>query len=344
MQRRKRISIRHAFVIASLAVAITWVATGREGESAAAPSAKAPVCWSSKSAGARPSQVRTALGLGAYSKTSPFSMPIGRRARVDARSPEKIRALAAAIEGRGFVVALRRWTVSVYMADQRTAFRRIPLTAGWAPRRMSKPVPLPARARPDPADDGHMVVVDPARGCEYDFYNARRSSTGSWSAGWQTRLSIDGRGTVRGSPSTRASGFGLLAGLIFPRSLARGRIDHALVFSSPLVRAGPPVPPATEAAGGSSDPNGLVMGTRVRLNPDLDLSKLSLTRYERTIARALQVYGMFLGDTGGALTLYAVHPESYVSDPYAGIFPAGDPYPSLGNIPLDQLQVLLPGS
>jgi hypothetical protein len=293
--------------------------------------------------GSRSAAAAKALAVRPYSKRSPLSKAIGPGAQVDPRSPQKIAALAAAIEHSGFVVALRRWTVSVFLADAHTAYRRIPLTADWAPRRMSKPIPIPARARPDPGGDGHMVVVDPAGGCEYDFYAARRSSSGSWSAGWQTRLSIDGRGTVRGSPSTRASGFGLLAGLIFPRELARGLIDHALVFSSPLVRAGPPVPPATETAGGSSDPNGLPMGTRVRLNPDLDLSKLPLTGYEKTIARALQVYGMYLADTGGTLTLYAVHPESYVGNPYGQIFADGEEYPSLGNIPLDQLQVLLPG-
>jgi hypothetical protein len=340
MQRRIPIRIRRALVFASLPLTIAWVATGRE-VSAASPSARAPVCWS-KGADSRPGPMRTALGIGAYSKQSPFSKPIGRRARVDAQSPQKIQALTAAIEGRGFVVALRRWTVSVFMADQRTAYRRIPLTADWAPRRMSKPVPIPARARPDPAGDGHMVVVDPRHGCEYDFYEARRSASGRWTAGWQTRLSIDGRGLVRGSLSARASGFGLLAGLIFPGELRRGRIDHALVFSSPLVLAAPPVPPATETAGGSKNPNALPMGTRLRLNPSLDLSKLGLTRYERTIARALQVYGMFLADTGGALTVYAVHPESYRTDQYRGIFADGETYPSLGHIPLDQLQILQP--
>jgi hypothetical protein len=342
MQERRLIKTGRAFAFASVVVVLLWAATDRDDMSAM-PSARPAVCWTSTSAGARPAAAATALRVPPYSKKSPLSTPIGRQARVDATSPQKIGALAAAIEDSGFVVALRRWTVSVFLADEQTSFRRIPLTADWAPRRMSNPVPLPARARPDPGGDGHMVVVDPTRGCEYDFYAAHRSSSGSWSAGWQTRLSIDGRGTVRGSPSTRASGFGLLAGLIFPRELTRGRIDHALVFSSPLVRNGRPVPPATESAGGSSDPNGLPMGTRVRLNPDLDLSKLPLTRYEKTIARALQIYGMYLADTGGTLTLYAVHPESYESDPYGDIFPAGEEYPSLGHIPLDQLQVLLPG-
>jgi hypothetical protein len=342
MQERRRITLGRAFALAGFVFVLSWVAAGRD-EMDAMPSARPAVCWTSTSAASRSAAAAAVLHARPYSKQSPLSTPIGSQARVDARSTEKMAALAAAIEDSGFVVALRRWTVSVFLADPQTAYRRIPLTADWAPRRMSNPVPIPARARPDPAGDGHMVVVDAPRGCEYDFYEARRSSSGSWSAGWQTRLSIDGRGMVRGSLSARASGFGLLAGLIFPGELRRGRIDHALVFSSPLVLAAPPVPPATETAGGSKDPNALPMGTRVRLSPKLDLSKLGLTRYERTVARALQVYGMFLADTGGTLTLYAVHPESYESDPYRGVFAAGETYPSLGHIPLDQLQVLQPG-
>jgi len=341
MQPSNRNRLRLAYGFAAVSVALASVGGSLE-ESSAATAPKAPVCWTSKSPNARTAVARGPLAVRAYSRASPFSTPIGARVRVDPHSAEKLAALASAIEGRGFVVALRRWTVSVFFTEAGTVYRRIPLTASWAPRRLSTPVPLPARARPDPSDDGHMVVVDPVRGCEYDFYAARRSEAGRWSAGWQTRLSVDGRGTVGNGPSTRASGFGLLAGLIFPGELARGRIDHALVFSSPLVRAGSPVAPATESAGGSSNPNGLPMGTRVRLNPKLDLSTLSLTRYERTIARALKVYGMYLGDTGGTLSLYAVHPRSYVTDPYRRIFPGAEPYPSLGNIPLGQLQVLRP--
>ncbi len=343
MQSRKRNRLRLACGLAAVVVALASLSGATRKESVSATMSKPPVCWTSKSPKARTALAAGPQAVRAYSKGSPFSTPIDVNARVDPGSPEKVAALAAAIEGKGFVVALRRWTVSVFFADARTSYRRIRLTASWAPRRLSKPVPLPARARPDPSDDGHMVIVDTARGCEYDFYAARYSEAGRWSAGWQTRLSVDGHGIVGAGPSSRASGFGLLAGLIFPGELARGRIDHALVFSSPLVRAGRPVPPATESAGGSSEPNALPMGTRVRLNPDLDLSNLPLTRYERTIARALQVYGMYLGDTGGTLTLYAVNPESYETNPYRKIFSGGALYPSLRNIPVEQLQVLLPG-
>ena len=82
---------------------------------------------------------------------------------------------------------------------------------------------------------------------------------------------------------------------------------------------------------------------RVRLDPTLDLTTLGLTPYELTIARALQVYGMYLGDNGGnaGVTLDAVNPVSYAGQPYEGLLPDAT-YVALGHIPLDRLQVLLP--
>ena len=48
---------------------------------------------------------------------------------------------------------------------------------------------------------------------------------------------------------------------------------------------------------------------------------------------------MILGDTGGALGLFAVGKQGFSEDPYEGILPAGD-YPDLSGIPLDQFRVL----
>jgi hypothetical protein len=54
---------------------------------------------------------------------------------------------------------------------------------------------------------------------------------------------------------------------------------------------------------------------------------------------ALQRYGMYLGDTGGGINLYAVHPQSYPSHPYIGLLP-DEPYPPLPNIPIDRFRVI----
>jgi len=42
----------------------------------------------------------------------------------------------------------------------------------------------------------------------------------------------------------------------------------------------------------------------------LNLDSLGLTAWQKVIARAMQVYGLYLGDRGGGLTLYALDPKS----------------------------------
>jgi hypothetical protein len=108
----------------------------------------------------------------------------------------------------------------------------------------------------------------------------------------------------------RASGFGSAAGLIFPDELAAGRIDHALTFTMKHTKAGGPVPPATASDGWSTVPGAIPEGARLQLDPALDLDSFRLTAWQKTIARALQQYGMYLTDTGGAVAFQAVHPQS----------------------------------
>jgi len=183
-----------------------------------------------------------------------------------------------------------------------------------------------------------MTVLDPKRGCEYDFWEAQKEN-GQWSAAWGNALPSGGSGVYARAYSARGSGFANLAGLIWPQELRARKIRHALMFSYPHTSALGAVAPATETDGQNTRADALPEGARLQLDPSLDLSSLRLRPYERTIARALQRYGMYLGDTGGSLALYAVHPQSYASDRYAGLFPA-EAYPDLPSIPVDRFRVL----
>jgi hypothetical protein len=282
---------------------------------------------------------RKPFAVPAFSAKSPFNQKIPKSARVAPDSPQKVARIVDVTSRQPFVVALRRWSVPVFIVRGPIATQRVRLLASWAPRSFEV-APIPANAQPDPAGDGHMAVIDLANRCEYDFIGARHDG-GGWVSGWANSLSLDGTGIYPRGLSTRASGFALLAGLIFPQELARGAIRHALVFSYPYTKSNASVSPATEATGATSDPLALPMGTLLRLNPALDLRTLPLTPYERIIARALQVYGMYLGDTGGGLSIYAANPLSSSARSYTGLLPDED-YPSLGNIPLSQLQIIEP--
>ena len=274
-----------------------------------------------------------------YNRASPFRRRIPGGAQPIPSSARLVRSLAASARDRGFVIAFRAYSVPVYLAGPNAPRYDVTLTAPWAPQRVLEDVPIPAAARPDPAEDGHLAIVDHSRGCEYDFWRARKRN-GKWSAAWANVLPLNGDGIFEDGLSARASGMGLLAGLIFPAELRRGRIDHALVFSYPNTRDDVFVPPATSSDGESRRADALAEGRLVQLDPGLDLDTLDLDPYEKTIARALQEYGMYLGDTGGTLGVYAAHPQSF-DGAYQGLLPPVA-FPRLDGIPLERLRVLAP--
>jgi hypothetical protein len=160
-----------------------------------------------------------------------------------------------------------------------------------------------------------MVVIDLDTRCEYDFWEAVKSSTG-WTASWGNVTTIDGTGWYPGGYSATGSGHAGGAGVIRPEELRAGAIPHALGFSFPLTKAGGPVLPATESDGKSTAANAIPEGARLQLDPSLDLSTLGLSNYEMIIGRALQQYGMFLTtSTGRGVAFPAQNPQS-TSVPY----------------------------
>jgi hypothetical protein len=269
---------------------------------------------------------------------SPWNTPIPAGAGTDPASSSMAAAFRDSVASKGWVVAVKRWTVPVYRADATTPRYDVRLTASWRAADWMLSVPIPAEAAPDSAGDGHMAIFDPQTSCQYDFYEAVKGTSG-WSAAWANSLRFDGTGVYPKGLSARGSGFATTAGLIWPEELRQGEIRHALLFSFLTTKAGGPVAPATESDGWSSDAGAIPEGARLQLDPSLDLDALGLNAYEKTIARALQRYGMILGDTGGSPTLYAINPQSFGSNPYASIW--GDQtYVDLGKLPAGRFRVL----
>ncbi|HZG90791.1 MAG TPA: hypothetical protein VEZ42_11310 [Pseudonocardia sp.] len=265
------------------------------------------------------------------------------RTRVPADAPvdERSDAYVAGLAGPEPVIAIRNFTAPVFVADAGTPRYRIAPSASYAtPEATLSRVPVPRNARADPADDGHLAVLDTSTDCVFEMYRARPAGDG-WAAEWVNATPADGEGIYPDGLATRASGFSIAAGLIWPEELRAGRIDHALVFAYPATRQGDPVPPATRSDGRTEGPDTLPIGAHLVLDPDLDLGGLGLTGPELTIATALQEYGMYLADSSRGLSLFAVHPQSYPTDPYEEILGGGDlTYLGIGDIPFDRMQVL----
>jgi serine/threonine-protein kinase len=100
--------------------------------------------------------------------------------------------------------------------------------------------------------------------------------------------------------SADAAGFPIAPLLFDADEVAAGRIDHAIRFILPnaTIRAREYVHPATHgtrATGGP--PEGPPYGARLRLRGDYPLASLP-NEGARTVARAMQRYGMLLSDAG----------------------------------------------
>lgn len=272
----------------------------------------------------------------AFKTTSPFYDSIPPDTNLDPNSSTMISSLEDQAN-QGFLIAVKEWTTTVFYADENTPTHDVKLTAGWAPHKKLKNVPIPDFAEPDPSGDGHMVIIDEANNCAYDFWQAKYSN--GWKASWGNAIPLDSDGIFSQGMSARGSGFELLQGMIWPQELEAGEINHALIFSYDHTAAGGPVAPATESDGTTSDAWAIPEGALVRLDPNLDLNTLNLNSYEMTIAKCLQKYGMYCADDGGGISLYAINPLSCKSNPYENFW--GDQtYVDFSKIPVSSFQVM----
>jgi hypothetical protein len=203
-------------------------------------------------------------------------------------------------------------------------------------------LPIPLTAAPDPSSDGQLAVYDPSGGREWDLWQASNLG-GLWSSAAGAAVSTGGNGIApAGTAAGDAANFPLLGGLIRPEEILQGHIDHPLVFTMPGVSSAGHVCPATHDDGASSDPNALMEGTRLQLDPSVNVDALPIPVWEKPIARAMQAYGMYLRDGGGSFAIYAENPVSRGYDAWSRVgLPGGDAV-SLAGIPWDKLRVLTP--
>jgi hypothetical protein len=265
-----------------------------------------------------------------------WTTPVPVDAPADPRSAEYINSL---LEAPSPVVSIRQFSVPVYIAQEGSPrFTIRPTSEFTPPDFVLDNVPIPEHVLPDPEDDGHMVIFDATSDCVYEFYRPGRTVDG-WTAEWANAISGDGDGIYPDGLSTRASGFSSGAGLIWPDELRAGHIPHVLTFAYPFTSSSGPVDPATRTDGRTNSRAALPIGAHLVLDPEIDIDALGLPQAERTLAKALQEYGMILSDTSGGFTLYAVNPLSFPGDPYISLW--GDtPWADLSAIPFHRMKVL----
>jgi serine/threonine-protein kinase len=157
--------------------------------------------------------------------------------------------------------------------------------------------------------DCHLIVIHAPSHTLYEMWRANingASFDGGCLATWDLTRDYGATGRGEGCTSADAGGFPMTALLFSADEVAAGEIKHAIRFILPndRIRKGSYVHPATHSTFADSSPElSPPYGARLRLRADYPLDKLP-SDGARTVARALQKYGMFLSD-GGEVALTA---------------------------------------
>jgi serine/threonine-protein kinase len=219
--------------------------------------------------------------------------------------------------GWGFGRMQIDFSIEVLHADQTTTFRSfVPTGDFFSPDCDHVPVPVPPGGalegeggyECESDGDCHLLVVHDPTDTLYEMWRADivgEDFDGGCLAVWDlvTAFPDDLRGEQ--CTSADAAGFPIAPLLISPDEVAAGSIDHAIRFilPNPRMRDGVYVRPATHAGGPSGPATAVPYGARLRLRADYPLESLP-NDGARTIARAMQTYGLVLAD-GGNIALTA---------------------------------------
>jgi hypothetical protein len=190
--------------------------------------------------------------------------------------------------------------------DGATPRYTVAMTAGWGdPFGQTMPIPDGIAIPPmittyDDAGDAHLSVADPTTNLVFSLWQAEKIGN-DWQAAYGGLAALDGDGRETAGSST-ATNLSRYAAVIRAAEIQAGSIEHALFVSSDIT-AGTFRYPASKSDGdnqaGVATP--IPQGSRIQLDPTIDIDAISgITDGEKIIAKALQTYGAFVGDKGGA--------------------------------------------
>lgn len=200
-------------------------------------------------------------------------------------------------------------------------------------------VPIPAETEIAPGSDGHLAVADPLSGKVFNFWIAKKDGDG-WSAAGGAATDLDGDGRETSGGTSTGSNIARFAAVVRINEVEQGVIPHALFFSTDMAKAGECRYPAAKTDG-SNDAglgNPIPEGARIQLDPTVDVESLDATPAVKMIAKALQTYGAYVGDNGGARVafLFEYGPDSPVYK-QAGL---NGGFAPIDGIPWDKMRVL----
>lgn len=269
-----------------------------------------------------------------YGPKAPWNVPVAGLPR----HPESARYARLLWEegtsGRpgNFNLNFTEYTYPVYYTRDATGEYPVKVSRKWG-NLDGKRVPWNPKWRPAPGTDAQVIVLDPATGREWNFWQVEFRD-GIVCASNASLVSGDYRTKEDGYPGSRGVGIQYLAMLVRPEEVRQDQIRHAL--SMPIRNTSGEffVPPATKLEH-PDRPAGIPEGMRFALEvTDQDIERwveslpagtpAGMRRYARILARALRDYGWFVTDTSGGAHLQH---EAWVS--------AGERWTQLGLAPIE---------
>ena len=326
--------------------------------SVSAPSGTAPAGAAAPAPPAPPAVPPTPL----FAPDSVWNAPLAAAAPLDPAGPQLVQKLRDTVAQNqaartGPWIATNQSGTPLYRVAANQPLVRVQLHTGWWGDTLQtayESVPVPAEARPGTGADAHMVVWQPSTDRYWEFFHMRKLSDGwhadyggaikdvSQSAGYFSTASWPG--LSQSYWGATATSLPLAGGLMRIDELKAGTIPHALALAIPFARPRTWSFPAQRTDGSSSDPAAIPEGARFRIDPTLDLSKLTMPRMTRMMAVAAQRYGIVVVDqTGWAVGFRAEDNTPTGSDPYygsGGLFGGLYPNDLLARFPWDHLQLM----
>jgi hypothetical protein len=289
-----------------------------------------------------------------FSANSVWNAPLPANAPILPQSPTYVTELQQQMQSHGEWINTNQYSIPVYTVRANQPLVPVKLdqsgpgSVDELARTFAAGVPIPAGAQSAAGSDQSLVIWQPSRNVEWEFWRAHQVG-GVWHAYWGGKMTdVSGNPGYFDNPSDwggSATSLDLLGGLMTFSDLRSGRIDHALAMAIPTAAQGRFVYPAQRGDGHDPSPSAIPEGTRFRVNPHLNIDALHLPPLTRMMALAAQRYGIIVRDQAGSVSFYGQDPTPTGSDPYAGphgLLDGMAPYQLLRAFPWSQLQVVSP--
>jgi hypothetical protein len=218
------------------------------------------------------------------------------------------------------------------------------LSAAWSQ------VPLPSDAQPS-AGDNDLAVWQPSTNRLWEFFQLHHLATG-WQAEWggavaneSSNPGVYGPGAWPGAEyswGVTATSLSVVGGVVTFNDLVAGAIDHALAIVLPDVRYASYVAPAERDDGSSTSAGAIPEGSRLRLDPSLNIASLNLPPMVRMLALAAQRYGIYVRDYSSIAAFVGQDPttSAYGSSLYAAAYDGMSTGQLMQYFPWSHLQVV----